>query len=196
MKQVCFLIGLCFFSIAAVAQTINTAISKGNEYYQHSQFELAEAEYRKALQSEPDNETAQYNLANTLQKQKKYDEAIAVLQKLSSLAKDNTLRSAYFYNEGVAHTKQKNLEESIEAYKKSLRLNPDDQQARENLQKALAEAKKKQEEQQKQQKKEQSSMSKKEAEQKLKLLQEKEKQLQQRLQNQSKEKGGSKSKDW
>ena len=80
--------------------------------------------------------------------------------------------------------------------KKALRLNPDDKEARENLQKALSELKKQQEEQQKQQQKSQSNMSQREAEQKLKLLQEKEKELQQRLQNQNKQKGGNQSKDW
>ena len=40
-------------------------------------------------------------------------------------------------------TSQKKLEESIEAYKNALRYNPDDKEARENLQKALLELKKK-----------------------------------------------------
>ena len=40
-------------------------------------------------------------------------------------------------------SQQKNLEESIEAYKNALRNNPDDKEARENLQKALLELRKK-----------------------------------------------------
>lgn len=196
MKQFCIWGVACFLSNIGYAQTVNTYISKGNEYYLHTQFELAEAEYRKALQSEPKNTTAQYNLANALHKQKKYEEAIGELEKLSATTKDATLKSASFYNEGVAYTKEKNLEASIEAYKKALRLTPGDEQARENLQKALSELKKKQADQQNQQKKQQSGMSKKEAEQKLKLLQEKEKQLQQRLQNQKQQKGGGQSKNW
>ena len=85
---------------------------------------------------------------------------------------------------------------AVAEYEQALRLNPDDKEARENLQKALSELKKQQEEQQKQQQKSQSNMSQREAEQKLKLLQEKEKELQQRLQNQNKQKGGNQSKDW
>lgn len=194
MKAIWLLFAL-FFSLLVQAQNAGAFISKGNQYYRQTQFDLAEGEYRKALQTDPENQTAQYNLANALQKQKKYDEAVQVLEKLYGSVDDSKLKSASAYNQGVAHTKQKNLETSIESYKKALRLNPDDKEARENLQKALSELKKKQEEQ-KQQQKQQSSMSQKEAEQKLKLLQEKEKQLQQRLQNQNKQKGGGQSKDW
>lgn len=195
MKKVLFL-QILFFSLMAQAQDAISYISKGNQYYKQTQFDLAEAEYRKALQTDPANATAQYNLANALQKQKKYDEAVQVLEKLYSSGANNNLRSAAAYNQGVAHTKQKALEASIESYKKALRLNPDDKEARENLQKALSELKKKQDEEQKQQKKSQSNMSQKEAEQKLNLLQQKEKQLQERLQNQNKQKGGKQAKDW
>ena len=187
---------LMLVAVAAQAQNAEAHISKGNQYYQQTQFDLAESEYRKALEVRPENAIAQYNLANALQKQKKYDEAVQVLERLYGTAADPKLKSAAAYNQGVAHTKQKALEASIESYKKALRLRPDDQEARENLQKALRELKKQQEEQQKQQQKSQSSMSQKEAEQKLKLLQEKEKELQQRLQNQNKQKGGGQSKDW
>jgi Ca-activated chloride channel homolog len=195
MKKILFL-QMLLVSLLAQAQSVNSYISKGNQYYKQTQFDLAEAEYKKALQQDPENTTAQYNLANALQKQKKYDEAVKVLEKLYGSGANNNLRSAAAYNQGVAHTKQKNLEPSIELYKKALRLNPDDQEARENLQKALSELKKKQDEEQKQQKKSQSNMSQKEAEQKLNLLQQKEKQLQERLQKQNQQKGGKQAKDW
>lgn len=195
MKRILFL-QIVFVSLFTQAQNVNSHLSKGNQYYKQTQFDLAEAEYRKALQADPVNATAQYNLANALQKQKKYDEAVQVLEKLYGSGVNNNLRSAAAYNQGVAHTKQKALEASIESYKKALRLNPDDKEARENLQKALSELKKKQDEEQKEQKKSQSNMSQKEAEQKLNLLQQKEKQLQERLQNQNKQKGGKQAKDW
>ena len=170
MKRI-LLLHILFVALSGQAQQVNSYISKGNQYYQQTQFDLAEAEYRKALQADAESTTAQYNLANALQKQKKYDEAVQVLEKLYRSAANPNLRSAAAYNQGVAHTKQKNLEASIESYKNALRLNPDDQEARENLQKALSELKKKQDEQQKQQKKSQAKMSQKEAEQKLNLLQ-------------------------
>lgn len=178
----------------AEAQTAATYVLKGNELYNQSQFDQAEIQYRMALETDPKNVTAKYNLANALQKQKKYNEALTILEELSASATDKNLRSTTYYNQGVAHTKLKNLESSIESYKNALRINPDDKQARENLQKALRELKKKQD-QQNQQKKSDPKMSQKEAEQKLKQLQQKEKELHQRMQN-KKDGTGSQTEDW
>lgn len=177
------------------AQSVESAIYKGNEYYRQSQFDLAEKQYRAALQQDPKHTTARYNLAGALYRQRKYQDAARLLNELTASDAEPGLKAAAHYNTGVIHTKEKNLEASIEAYKSALRLRPDDQQARENLQKALLELKKSQQEQKQQQKKPQSSMDQKEAEQKLKLLQEKEKRLQQRMQKNS-QKGSAQPKDW
>ena len=73
---------------------------------------------------------------------------------LQSKADENTRQSAY-YNKGVAMIRQKKLEESIDAWKNALRLNPADSDARENLVKALLEKKKQDQQQQQQNKKDQ-----------------------------------------
>jgi tetratricopeptide (TPR) repeat protein len=197
--KICFSLYILLFSMPCLnAQDTNALVSKGNQYYQLSQFDVAEIQYRKALENNGKNIAAQYNLANALQKQKKYDEAIQWLDKLSSSTDERNIKSSSFYNKGVAYTKTKDLEASIEAYKKSLIFNPSDNEARENLQKALLELKLKQEQKKNQDKQNQKQpkMNPKEAEQKLKLLQQKEKNLQQRLQNQNKQKGGGQREDW
>lgn len=180
------------------AQSDVAAVSKGNEFYRRQQYADAEKAYRDALQKAPQNTTAQYNLANAVYRQKRYAEAHGVLKKLNEESKDKAVKAAALYNNGVVYTREKALDASIDAYKAALRLKPDDQQARENLQKALTE-KKKQEQQKKDQEKKRpekkSSMSQKEADQKLKLLQEKEKRLQERLQKGG-DKGNSMPKDW
>ena len=186
---------ILFMVISGSVHAQNAAIKKGNDYYRQSQFELAEAQYRKALEEDPSNLIAQYNLANALHQQKKYKEAIDLTEKTAVATPDKKARAASFYNQGVAHTRLKNLEGSIESYKKALRLNPEDQQARENLQKALLEQKKQQQQQQQQQQqKQQSSMSQSEAERKLKLLQQRERELQQRMR--SRKQGSGQSQDW
>ena len=188
-----FLIIFSFLFIGEISAQTNSTLFKANEYYQQSQFDLAEIEYRKALRAEPGNTTAMYNLADALQKQKKYDEAIKLLDQLAASTSDLKLKSAVYYNQGVANSKLKNLEASIESYKKSLRLNQSDQQARENLEKALMELKKKLQDQNNKNK-EDPKMSQKEAEQKLKLLQQKERELQKR--QQQKKQGSGQSEDW
>ena len=72
---------------------------------------------------------------------------------LQSKAAENTRQNAY-YNKGVAMIRQKKLEESIDAWKNALRLDPADSEARDNLIRALLE-KKKQEKQEQQNKKDQ-----------------------------------------
>ena len=185
---------LLFLLAALTSFGQDKTVHKGNLMYLQSQFESAERYYRKAIDSDSTNTTAQFNLANALQKQKKFDEAIAITEKLARSDKDEQFRASSFYNQGVAYTKTKNLNASIESYKNALRLDPKDKQARENLQKALQELKKQQ--QQQQEKKPKSKMSQKEAEQKLKLLQQKEKQIQQRIQEKNKKSGKSQGQDW
>jgi Ca-activated chloride channel homolog len=165
---------------------------KGNRFYQQSQFDLAEAQYRKALEYDPANEKAKYNLANALQKQKKYDEAAKLLDDLAGSTKDNSVKFAAYYNQGVSYTKMKNLDASIESYKNALRHNPNDKEARENLEKALLQ--KKNQQSSSQQKKSQSNMSQKEAQQKLDMLNQKEKQLHQRKDKE--QQGSGQAQDW
>lgn len=190
--KILVLIGSLFLSVFAFTQNATESLVKGNQLYQQSQFDQAEAQYRKALEYEPDNEKAKYNLANTLQKQNKYDEAAKLLENLAGSSKDNSLKSAAYYNQGVAYTKMKNLDASIESYKKALRLNPNDKEARENLEKALLQ--KKNQQSSSQQKKSQSNMSQKEAQQKLDMLNQKEKQLHQRKDKE--QQGAGQAQDW
>jgi len=192
-----FIIAGIFLFIEAFAQTVEENISKGNNYYSIGQYDLAEKFYRDVLKKDPENKIAQHNLANALYRQKKYKEATEVLDGIVRESKENIVKSAAHYNSGVIKTRQKDLEGSIEDYKNALRLNADDMQARENLQKALLELKQKQQQQQQDQRQNQnpqSNINKKQAEQKLKELQEKEKQIQQRVQDQ---KGGApQPEDW
>jgi tetratricopeptide (TPR) repeat protein len=183
---------LLFLSTSARAQNAATYISRGNDYYLQLQFELAEGQYRLALDKQPNNTEAGYNLANALMQQKKYKAAIEMYEGVTASDNDN-LKAAAFYNAGVSYSKQKDLPNSIEAYKSALRLNPNDKEARENLQKALSELK--QQQQQNNQNKGGGGMDQKQADQKLKELQQKEKELQQKLQ-QGQGKGQGGGKDW
>jgi Ca-activated chloride channel homolog len=180
-----------FLSAFGFTQNATESILKGNKFYQQSQFDLAEAQYRKALEYDPGNEKAKYNLANSLQRQNKYDEAAKLLEDLGGSSKDNSIKSASYYNQGVAYTKMKNLDSSIDSYKKALRLNPNDKEARENLEKALLQKKN---QSSSQQKKSQSNMSQKEAQQKLDMLNQKEKQLHQRKDKE--QQGSGQAQDW
>jgi tetratricopeptide (TPR) repeat protein len=180
-------------------------IYTGNEFYKQQQFDKAAAEYNKAIDAEPGNGNAKFNLANTLYKQNKQDEAVKLISELADNSGKKDLKAKAYYNKGAILSRQKKLEESIEAYKNALRLNPADKEARENLQKALLELKKKkqpekkdeQEKKKKQQEQQsQPKISPKEAEQRLQLLAQKEKEVQQRIQKERSKPGGNQTKDW
>lgn len=202
------IIALFFVPCFGVAQSpeAEKLIQAGNELYKQQQYEQAAVEYKKAIEIDPANTTAKFNLANTLSKQGKQDEAVKAFTQIAGDANEAVFKSKNYYNKGAVLSQQKKLEESIEAYKSALRQNPADKEARENLQKALLELKKKnpppkkedkkKKQDQKQQKQPQSKMSLKEAEQRLNLLEQKEKEVQQRLQKEKAKAGGSQAKDW
>jgi Ca-activated chloride channel homolog len=191
------------------AQKVNELIVAGNDFYRQGKLEEAEKKYTEAVKLQPVNVTAKFNLAAVMYKLGKPEDAKKIYTELATPGKDVAIRSKAWYNKGAILSKEKKLEESIEAYKSALKLNPDDQEARENLQKALQELKKreppkkkednkkkKQEQQQKQKQQQQPKMNQKEAEQRLKLLEQKEKEVQQRLQKEKAKSGGGQSKDW
>lgn len=192
------------------AQTANQSIIKGNEFYRQGKFEDAERLYNEAAKKQPENSVSKFNLAATIYKMGRGGEAMKAYEEIATREKSLDVKAKAWYNKGAILSKQKRLEESIEAYKNALRNSPDDKQARENLQKALLELrkkeppkkkedddkKKKKEQQQQQKQKQQPKLNQKEAEQRLKLLQQKEKEVQERLQKAKAKSGGSQAKDW
>jgi len=185
------------------AQDTDRIIQKGNESYKQKEYKMAEAAYNEVLNMDPANNIAKYNKAAALYRQTKAIESLKVLEDLAFKTEGAELKSKAYYNKGAILSAQKKLEESIEAYKNALRQNPDDKEARENLQKALLELKKKtppkkddKKKQQPQQQKPQPKMNQKEAEQRLKLLEQKEKEVQERLQKEKSKTGGGQPKDW
>lgn len=186
-------------------------VLKGNELYKKQQFEKAAEEYEKATALNGKNPKAHLNLGNAYYKSKKTEEAQRAYESAAENSKDVRIKSKALYNEGVTLSRQNKLGESIDAYKKTLRLNPADEQARQNLQKALNELKKEPPPEQKENKKNQdkknqdkkqpqepknnSKLNKKQVEQMLNALRQEEKRLQQNIQKRNNV-GGSNGKDW
>ena len=203
-----FLVIVLFLPLAVCSQSGNDLLIRdGNEFYKKQEYPKAANQYQKALQSDPKDLKASFNLANTYYRQDQKVEAAKLFSGLLPDVKEHDLKNRIYYNKGVILSDQKNLEESIEAYKNALRQDPSDREARENLQKALLELKPppqpkeekkdKKKQQQQQQKQPQSKLNQKETEQRLKLLQQKEKQVQERIQKEkNKGIGGSNNKDW
>jgi tetratricopeptide (TPR) repeat protein len=190
------------------SQTNDKIIRQGNEAYARKQYETAAANYKKAAAKNPADEKAVFNLGNALYKNGKIEEAVQAYD--AAIIKDRlpANKGTSFYNKGVVLQNEKKLPDCIEAYKNSLRLNPADEDARLNLQKALLEQKKQQQQkdsnkqQKSNNKKEQqpkpqpSKMTKKEAEEKLKALMQQEKNLQDKLRKVDATSPQKPEKDW
>lgn len=181
----------------ANAQSVRKDIISGNKFFKQGDYGKAENKYNEALEKDGKNDIAGFNMGNTLYRKNKPDDAEKYYDNVISNTADNNLKQQAFYNKGVAFQKENKLPECILAYKNALLLNPNDEDARQNLQRVL----KKQQEQQQNQKNNQqnnknnqqkskqqpqpqqpkpspSKISQKDAEEKLKALMENEKQLQ------------------
>lgn len=109
-------------------------VRAGNSHYENGQYAESEIDYRRALEKAPGTAEAEFNLGNALYKQERYEEAGKVFSGLTGEGADNSLdRSRIHYNNGNALFKQRKLEEALEEYKKALRENPDDREAKFNL---------------------------------------------------------------
>jgi tetratricopeptide (TPR) repeat protein len=116
-------------------------------------FSDAEIEYRKGLAKKQDSWTGKFNLADALYKQNKYKDASVILDSLSKNTKNNKQLSSVYHNMGNAQLKNKEYEQSVESFKKALKLDPKAEDSRYNLSYALQKLKQqKQQQQQKQQK--------------------------------------------
>lgn len=193
---------LCLLSFTGLSQNEKQSINKGNELYKQKNFPAAAAKYQEAIKINPGNYAAYYNLGNAFYKGKKQEEAIQAYDKAIKGFTNAEDKSKAYYNKGVVLQNNNRIEECIEAYKAALRLNPGDDDARQNLQKALRkqqqqkEQEKNQQKEQEQKPKPQSKMNKQDAEDKLKALMQQEKNLQDKLHKVSAQSPEKPEKDW
>ena len=122
------------------SQSVRSKINEGNSQYQEEKYEEALNNYQDALLDDPKNNVAIFNQGDALYKLEKYDKAIEAYQKIIG-GKDLLIDGKAHYNIGNAYFKQDKLKESIESYIRALDLNPDDQDAKYNLELARAKLK-------------------------------------------------------
>lgn len=205
------------------AQSEKAIIKKGNEAYAKKDFEAAITQYKKAAEKYPLNVIAQYNMGNALYRNNKADDAVSAYESAVSGFHTPVEKSRAYYNKGVVLQNNNKLPDCIDAYKNALKLNPEDDDARQNLQKALQQQKEQQQKEKKdkeqkkpkedeknkekqkpkeegkkedQPKPQPSKMSKEDAEEKLKALLQQEKNLQDKLKKVGTASPNKPEKDW
>jgi Ca-activated chloride channel family protein len=173
---------LCVVALSASAQSDRQLIREGNKQFRLGQYDKAEVSYRKAIEKNPKNAQAQYNLGNALMAQKKDSAAVQQFQQAAQLETSPLRKAAAYHNMGVICQTHKMFGEAIDAYKQALRQNPQDDETRYNLVLCQRQKKKQDQNQQNQNKNDQKKDDQKQDKQEQNKDKQKEKQQQQKPQ--------------
>lgn len=232
LRRMYKLAAILLISLVAKGQKDAKLVYEGNDMYHSGKIPQSTEYYRLAVKENPHNAKAHFNLGNSLYKNameikgskenfiqggKKvtpdslaglvFDEAAGSFAQVANSVSDKDTLHRAWHNIGNCYLQKKDFQQAVDAYKKSLKFNPKDEETRYNLAYALKHLQKKggggggqQEEQQKDQKKNQSpknEMSKEQADQLLKALMKDEKKLQdKRKQKQNDPANTTVEKDW
>ena len=108
-------------------------VRRGNRQFDRERYERSVDSYTRALEASPNCFEAGYNLSNALFRSERYDKAE---QTLKTFVVDSTRnekdRAEAYYNLGNTQFMQQKLQEALESYRNSLRLNPEDMEAKYN----------------------------------------------------------------
>jgi Ca-activated chloride channel family protein len=115
------------------AQSVHALVKEGNNAYEKGKYEDAEVGYKKALEKDGKSKEAHFDLGNAYYKQKRYDESAREYGNSASAMKDARDQAQSLYNLGNTLYQQNRYQDAVGAYKKSLRLNPKDDDTRYNL---------------------------------------------------------------
>ena len=141
---------LLLVSVMAQAQTDRQLVRQGNKQFRLGNSAEAEVLYRKAVEKNPRNAQANYNLGNALMLQRKDSLSLRQLESAAKLETNPIRRAQAYHNMGVICQQRQMFGEAIEAYKESLRNNPTDHETRYNLELCKRQQKQQQQNQQNQ----------------------------------------------
>lgn len=143
MKQLVIILLISLLPAILVAQNERKHVRSGNKIYQKAikdttkidtaAFARAETEYRKALEKKPADKYWNFNLADAVYKQTRFDEAAGKFSELAEQMTNPVEKARAYHNLGNSQLMNQKIDESIESYKKALRQNPSDLETKYNL---------------------------------------------------------------
>ncbi|MBI4372693.1 MAG: tetratricopeptide repeat protein [Candidatus Omnitrophica bacterium] len=119
--------------ISGFLETTSGLNQKGNKLYEEKRYTSALESYRKAQIKNPDDAAIRYNLGTTLYQMDQFQEAEAQLKHALDNAKTKDLQATAWYNYGNTQYRLGQFDAAAEAYRKALDLNPNDKDAKYNL---------------------------------------------------------------
>jgi len=114
------------------AQSASKRVKEGNTLYSEKKYDRALNKYQDALLSRPEDGRIQFNVANTLYQKKKFEEALEAYRKVVG-TEELPLEAQTYFNMGNTLFRMGKLPESILAYQQALKLDPEDLDAKYNL---------------------------------------------------------------
>jgi len=186
---------LLFLLVASTvaAEDYVDLVDKGNKAYKNGQYKEALEQYHMAETDLPESPELDYNIAGALSQDGGYEESVDKYQKALN-STDINLEEAAHYNLGNTYFRMQDYQKAIESYQKSLEINPDDIDAKYNLELArrmlkeqMKQQQQDQQQQQKQDKKEQQQQKQEEQQQEQQKQQQDQQQEQQNQQDQEKQ---------
>lgn len=124
---------LTTITLSSYAQSERKLVRSGNSEYEDGNFSDAEVQYRKALDENPNSFKGKFNLGDAMYEQENFEESAKIFNDLTEANLTDEQKASAYYNLGNNLLKAEKYQESIEAYKKSLRLEPTDYNAKYNL---------------------------------------------------------------
>ncbi len=124
---------LAFFVLISMPYDVYAnAMRDGLEAYDKGEYEKALKFFIDAQLDDPDNPKILYNIGNTYYKLENYDSAAQNYSKALE-KEDKELKEKLLYNLGNANFRKKKYDDAIKNYEAALQINPDDPQAKQNM---------------------------------------------------------------
>lgn len=122
--------------VAGCAQTSADVNSAGHGSFLGGDYASALEQYERAAERDPGAAEPVYNTGNALYRMEEFGESVRRYDESLQNA-EGELRASGFFNRGNASFRISQYDEAVEAYKEALRINPDDADAKHNLELAL-----------------------------------------------------------
>ena len=133
MLVIAVVVAVCLLACGPTPAEVNNS---GHEPYLGGDHASALESYQDAQVRAPESGEPHYNSGNALYRTEEYEEALQSYDESLRHAAGE-LRSHGFFNRGNTAFQQEQYSEAIEAYEEVLRMNPDDADAKHNLELAL-----------------------------------------------------------
>ncbi len=150
MKVILY-IGFILYGFAVFGQEWRDSLDIARDAYKKEEYSKALKYYESAQKKAPENIDLSDEMAQSAYKAREFETAEKIYQQSSNSKKSAQQKADNYHNLGNARMKKKDYQGAVDAYKESLRANPNDDNTRYNLSEAIRQLKNQQQQEQKQQ---------------------------------------------